>query len=196
MGGFYAFHTGTDILDADTETDSGLLMTWIGVGQTFTYSAWLPSGSDNFNPTPVITSANSNSAPVVTYNHATNSFDLVFRGLLDNRVYLMSQVLGESTWSTPVALTGLTTPTSPVIAADFLGNRLVSAVDFDGNIWFQAINSDGTTRGWSEESTQAQTGHPVWLSIVGDVFYVAATFAISAGVAIVQWKRAWDTEKR
>jgi hypothetical protein len=72
-------------------------MTWIGVGQTFTYSAWLPSGSDNFNPTQVITSANSNSAPVVTYNPATNSFDLVFRGLLDNRVYLMSQVLGEST---------------------------------------------------------------------------------------------------
>jgi hypothetical protein len=86
---------------AHTETDSGLLMTWIGVGQTFTYSGWLPSGSDNFNPTQVITSANSNSAPVVTHNPATNSFDVAFRGLLDNQVYLMPQVLGQSTWSTP-----------------------------------------------------------------------------------------------
>jgi hypothetical protein len=93
-------------------------------------------------------------------------------------------------------LTGITTPTSPVIAADFAGNILVSAVDFDGNIWFQAINSDDTTRGWSQESTEAQTGHPVWQSIVGDIFYVVATFAIGASVGIVQFKRAWDAEKR
>jgi len=172
-------------------TDNGLLMTWIGVGQTTMYSAWLQAGSDVFNPTQVITNANSNSAPVVTFNPATNLFYVAFRGLLDNQVYLTAQVLGQSTWSNPQALPGITVPTSPTIAADFAGNMLVAAISDDGNIWFQAINSAHQTRGWSEESTHDTTDVALWISIIGSVFYIIRT-AVSSG--FVQWKPAWDSD--
>jgi hypothetical protein len=180
---------------ADTENGSGILMTWLGVGQTTMYSAWLPSGSDVFQATQVITNANGNSAPVVTFNPNANVFVLAFRGLLDNRVYLMGQVLGQSSWSLPEVVPGITTPTSPTVAVDFMGNTLISAVDFNGNIWFQAINAQHQTNGWREESTLEQTGHPVWISIIGDVFYIVATFGISATVSIAQWKAAWNADK-
>jgi len=168
---------------------SGLLMTWIGVDQTAMYSAWLQAGSDVFNATQVITGANSDSAPVVTFNPATRNFVLVFRGLLDNEVYLMAQVLGQSTWSDPEAL-GIMTPTSPTIAADSDGDMLVAALDFDANIWFLAMNSASDTHGWSEEITHEQTDVAVWLSVISSVFYVVAT-ATSLG-GDVQWKSAWD----
>jgi DNA-binding winged helix-turn-helix (wHTH) protein len=61
---------------------SGLLMTWLAVDGTNMYSAWLPEGSDTFDATRIITNSNSDSAPVVTFNPHTNTFELVFRGLL------------------------------------------------------------------------------------------------------------------
>jgi hypothetical protein len=164
-------------------------MTWIGVDQTTLYSAWLQAGSDVFNATQVITGANSDSAPVVTFNPATNNFVLVFRGLLDNEVYLMAQVRGQSTWSDPEAL-GIRTPTSPTIAADSDGDMLVAAIDFDANIWFLAMNSASDTHGWSEEVTHEQTDVAVWLSVLNLVFYVVVTASSQGGD--VQWKSAWD----
>jgi hypothetical protein len=174
-------------------TDNGLLMTWIGVGQTTMYSAWLQNGSDVFRPTQVITNANSNSAPVVTFNPAINQFELVFRGLFDNRVYIMAQVLGQSGWSSPQALPGITTPTSPTISADVAGNLLIAAVDDDGNIQLQAINSSRQTRGWSEETTRETTGVPLWISIVGSIFYLILTESVD-DKGFVLWKPGWDAD--
>lgn len=170
----------------------GLLMTWLGVNQTAMYSAWLQSGSDVFNPTQSIPH-NSNSAPVVTYSDQDNEFYLVYRGLLDNQVYMTEQILGQSTWLDNTALTGLTTPTSPTIAADANGNLLVAAIDMNDNIWFQAINGADETHGWSRESVGEQSVVPLWISVISSIFYVLATNSDIGGV--VQWKLAWNAGK-
>jgi hypothetical protein len=128
---------------------------------------------------------------VVTFNPHTNTFDLAFRGLLNNLVYITSQVLGQTTWAATQALPGITTPTSPTVAANANGDLLLSAVDFDGNVWFQAVNNQGVTNGWSEESAHEQTGVPVWLSVLALNFVAVVT--TTAG--IVQWKGAWDSNK-
>jgi hypothetical protein len=169
---------------------TGLLMTWLGVDQTAMYSAWLPAGNDTFNATQVIP-YHSNSAPVVAFNSWDNVFQLVYRGLLDNQVYLAEQILGQSTWYDDGALTGLTTPTSPTIAADPTnGSVLVAAIDMDANIWFQAITPADGPRGWSRESTEEQTDVALWLSVVSSIFYVIATASSLGGT--VQWKEAWN----
>jgi hypothetical protein len=168
---------------------SGLLMTWLGVDQNEMYSAWLPSGSDVFNATQVIPFY-SNSAPVVTLNSWDNVFQLVYRGLLDNQVYLAEQILGQSTWYDEGALPGVTTPTSPTIASDAYGDTFISAVDFDGNIWFRASSAADGSDGWSQESAGEQTGVPVWISVIGAVFYAIATYRNTGGS--VQWKQAWN----
>jgi hypothetical protein len=165
---------------------SGLLMTWLGVDQNNMYSAWLPSGSDVFDATQGMPFT-SNSAPVVTFDPATSNFFLVWRGLSDNRIYMSTQMLGEDFWDGAQALTGLTTPTSPTIAADGNGDLLVSAVDFDGNVWLQAINNADQTRGWSQESAHIQTGVPVWISVIASIFYIIATSGDN-----VEWKQGWN----
>jgi hypothetical protein len=169
----------------------GLLMTWLAVNGTNMYSAWLPEGSDTFDATRIITNSNSDSAPVVTFNPRTNTFDLAFRGLLNNTVYITSQVLGQTTWAATQALPGITTRTSPTIAANANGDLLLAANDFDGNVWFQAVNNQGATTGWSEESAHEQTGVPIWLSVLALNFVAVVT--TTAG--IVQWKGAWDSSK-
>jgi hypothetical protein len=169
----------------------GLLMTWQGVNQTAMYSAWLQVGTDVFNP-PQQIPASSSSPPSVTYDPVTHNFALAFRGLLDNQVYVMAQVLGQNTWTVPEQLTGITTPVSPTIAADGQGDILVGAVDYSGYIWFQAVNNSGTTTGWSEESAREYSPYiPIWISVIANVFYVVATQANN----YVQWKQAWNGNK-
>jgi hypothetical protein len=165
---------------------SGLLMTWLGVDQNNMYSAWLPIGSDVFDATQGMPFT-SNNAPVITYDQGNREFLVVWRGLSDSRVYLSAQDLGSDFWDGATALTGLTTPTSPTIAADGNGDVLVSAVDFDGDVWLQAINRDDGTRGWSPVSTPTSTGVPIWISVVASIFYIIVTTGQT-----VEWKQAWN----
>ena len=161
-------------------------MTWLGVDQTNMYSAWLPIGSDVFDATQGMPFTSYN-APVITYDQGNQEFLVVWRGAIESRIYLSQQDLGSDFWDGAQALTGLTTPTSPTIAADGNGDVLVSAVDFDGNVWFQAINRDNGTDGWSQESAHIQTGVPVWISVIASVFYIIVTSG-----QYVEWKQGWN----
>jgi hypothetical protein len=170
---------------------SGLLMTWIGVGETTMYSAWLNNGTDVFANPRIITNANGNSAPVVAFNPVYNDFVVVFRGL-DNQVYIMYQALGQTGWSNTQVLAGITTNTSPTVAAAPNGDQLVSAIQ-NNNIWFQAMDVNGVTRGWRMESAQQATYAPLWISVVGNIFFAVAT--LTSYHFAVYWKQAWDSSK-
>ena len=173
----------------------GLLMTYRGRGaDTRLWSAWLNVGSDVFNSAVPMGGQVSNSAPVVSYSPVFNTFTAVFRGLLDNQVYRMSQVAGQTSWSDPVVMSGITTGTSPVVADDSQGNQLIAAVDLNGGIHFEAIEAAGLSFGWSTESAGMVTDVPVFLSVANGVFFVLAT-AIAANFSLAQFKPAWSPSK-
>ena len=169
----------------------GLMMVWVGVGQTTMYSAWLPNGSDTFQGTEQVYGASSDNAPTVYYNQADQAFELAYRGL-DSRVYLTSQSLGAPGWpGGQIVYPGLSTETSPTVSVDPYGNLLLAAVDENARVWFWAENSNLQSYGWRQENTGYQTVHPVWLTIVGRVFYICLTALRNNEV---YFKSAWDAQ--
>ena len=150
----------------------GMMVAYRGSGNdTRLWAVWLDRASGVWG-LPRAMGAQSNSAPVITYNPFYSRFYVVFRGLNDDSIYYGYQPLGTPDWGGWWQIAGLSTDSSPVIASTAAGNMLISARDYNGYLWFNELSNAGQIVGWSQETQHYQTDYSPFLSYVAGALYI------------------------